>query len=132
MISGIPQVCCKAQWTRICDQEGCLRKCHPSESYQHVSGVPHHSNFTCPIPSHSLHHLKQSTVDMQGPWIHEVLHTRTRPFTQFKRTHQIRQRISSHQQSNVGIDGPRQDSKLCVKQSSRLYEWVFGKESLYR
>ncbi|GFW87417.1 hypothetical protein TNCV_1267901 [Trichonephila clavipes] len=31
-------------------------------------------------------------------------------------TRQIRQRVSSHQQSNVGVDGPMRGVKLCVVQ----------------
>ncbi|GFW59215.1 uncharacterized protein TNCV_2781461 [Trichonephila clavipes] len=45
---------------------------------------------------------------------------------------QTRQRVSSHQQSNVGVDGPRRGVKLCVGQSTRVHEWVFGSESPYR
>ncbi|GFT98276.1 uncharacterized protein TNCV_2903781 [Trichonephila clavipes] len=55
------------------DQTGCLRTCHLSELYLDVSGVPYHANCTRPIPSQSLHQLEQSPVDMQGPWIHEVV-----------------------------------------------------------
>ncbi|GFU71460.1 uncharacterized protein TNCV_2378471 [Trichonephila clavipes] len=48
------------------------------------------------------------------------------------KTRQIRQRASSHQQYNVGVDGPRRGIKLCVVQSTRVHEWNFGFERPYR
>ncbi|GFU71064.1 hypothetical protein TNCV_1215901 [Trichonephila clavipes] len=39
-------------------------------------------------------------------------------------TCQTRLRVSSHQQSNVDVDGPRRGVKLCVMQSSRIHEWA--------
>ncbi|GFX89548.1 transposable element Tc3 transposase [Trichonephila clavipes] len=41
-----------------------LRTCHLSKLYLDVSGVPYHANCTLPIPSHSLHLLEQSPIDM--------------------------------------------------------------------
>ncbi|GFU80362.1 uncharacterized protein TNCV_3521361 [Trichonephila clavipes] len=117
------------------DQTGCLRTCHLSESYLEGSGVPYPANCTRPIPSQSLHQLEQSPVDMWGPWIHEVVSIRVHVH-QFdsigNETRQTRQRLSSHQQSNVSVDGPSKGVKLYFVQSTRVYEWAFGSEIPYR
>ncbi|GFV05744.1 cytochrome P450 3A24 [Trichonephila clavipes] len=54
-------------------------------------------------------------------------HYRLKPHSSTK----TRQRVSSHQQSNVGVNGPRQGIKLCVMQSTRAHEWSFVSESPY-
>ncbi|GFT90074.1 uncharacterized protein TNCV_3102491 [Trichonephila clavipes] len=36
-------------------------------------------------------------------------------------TRQTRQRVSSHQQSHVGVDGPRRGAKSCIMQSTRIH-----------
>jgi hypothetical protein len=116
------------------DQLGCLRMCHLSESYLNISGVPYHSNYTCPTPLPGLHQLEQSPTDMQGPWIHKVVSILVHVHlldTIGNETCQTRQHVSSHQQSNVSVDGTRQ-GKLCVVLSARVYEWAFGSEILYR
>ncbi|GFV40180.1 uncharacterized protein TNCV_3953771 [Trichonephila clavipes] len=55
-----------------------------------------------------LHQLEQSSVDMLVTWIHEVVsipvHVRQLDSIG-NETRQIRQHVSSHQQSNVGVDG---------------------------
>ncbi|GBN64353.1 hypothetical protein AVEN_99543-1 [Araneus ventricosus] len=45
--------------------------------------------------------------------------------------HQTRQRVSSHQQSNDSVNGPRRGVKLCAVQSAKVHEWAFGSESPY-
>ncbi|GFU08309.1 uncharacterized protein TNCV_932191 [Trichonephila clavipes] len=59
------------------DQAESLRTYHMSELYLDVSGVPYHANVTRPIPSQSLHQLKQSPIYMLCvcvvPLIHEVV-----------------------------------------------------------
>ncbi|GFX17561.1 uncharacterized protein TNCV_3411611 [Trichonephila clavipes] len=81
-------------------QTKCVCTSHPSESYLDVPGVLYHINCTRPIPSHRLHQLKQSSVDMQGPWIHEVVSIPVH-FHQLdsigNETRQTRQRVLSHQ-----------------------------------
>ncbi|GFX91980.1 uncharacterized protein TNCV_5004441 [Trichonephila clavipes] len=47
-------------------------------------------------------------------------------------TRQTRQRVCSHQQSNVSVDGPRRGVKPCVVQSTRVLEWAFGYKSPYQ
>ncbi|GFX98026.1 uncharacterized protein TNCV_4906761 [Trichonephila clavipes] len=80
---------------------------------------------TRPIPSHSIHQLEQSPVDMIGAWIHEVvsipMHVHQLDSNE-NETRQTRKRISSHQQSNVGVNGPKRGVKLCVVQSRRVHE----------
>ncbi|GFU75049.1 uncharacterized protein TNCV_3753001 [Trichonephila clavipes] len=116
------------------DQIGCLRTCHLSESYPDVSGVPYHSNSTHPIQKQNLHQLEQSPVGMWGPWIHEVvsipLHV-PQLYLIGNETRQTRQRVSSHHQCNVGVDGTKQGVKLFVVQSTRVHEWAFCSESPY-
>ncbi|GFV99173.1 uncharacterized protein TNCV_1511461 [Trichonephila clavipes] len=72
--------------------------------------VPISRNCKRPISSQSLHQLEQSSVDMQGPWIHGVVslpvHVR-KPNSIRNKALQTRQRVSSHQQSNIDVDGPR-------------------------
>ena len=47
-------------------------------------------------------------------------------------TRQTRQHVSSHQQPNVCVDGPRWGVKLCVMQSARVHKWASGSESPYQ
>ncbi|GFY15946.1 uncharacterized protein TNCV_1285911 [Trichonephila clavipes] len=71
----------------------------------------------------------------QDPWIHEVVSIPV-PIHQLDSigndSRQNRQRISSHQQSTVSVDGSRLGVNLCVVQSTRVYEWAFGSENPYR
>ncbi|GFS53926.1 uncharacterized protein TNCV_3761511 [Trichonephila clavipes] len=87
--------------------------------------APYHANYTRPIPSHSFHHLEQSPVDMWGPWIHEVfsipVHVNQLDSIG-NETRLTRQRVSSHQQSSVGVNAPRRGVKLCVVQSTRVHK----------
>ncbi|GBL88983.1 hypothetical protein AVEN_255146-1 [Araneus ventricosus] len=46
-------------------------------------------------------------------------------------TRHTRQRVSSHQQSNGSVVGPRRGVKLCAVQSTTVHEWAFGSESPY-
>ena len=118
------------------DQLGCVGTYQLSELHLDVSGVPHHSNCTRPTPLKSIHQVEQSPVymqvhgfmrlspypaDMQDPWTHEVVSmpVHVQPLdTIGNETRQTRQHISSHQQSNVGVDGPRRDVQLCIVQSA--------------
>ncbi|GFV72011.1 uncharacterized protein TNCV_2459441 [Trichonephila clavipes] len=81
------------------DQTGCMRTYHLSESYIDVSGVPYHANCKRPIPLQSLHQLDESSVDMQGPWIHEIVSIPVHVHqlnSIGNETRQIRERVSSH------------------------------------
>ncbi|GBN06339.1 hypothetical protein AVEN_61851-1 [Araneus ventricosus] len=86
------------------------------------------------IPSQRLHQIEQSPVDMLGPWIHEVVSIPVHihpPDTIGNETRQTRQRVSSHQQSNGSVVGPRRGVKLCGMQLATVHEWAFGSESPY-
>ncbi|GBM35093.1 hypothetical protein AVEN_157764-1 [Araneus ventricosus] len=114
------------------DRAGCLSTCHLSESSLDVSGVPYHANCTRPIPSQRLHHIEQSPVDKQGLWINDVVSILVHPFDTIEsETRQTRQRVSSHQQSNGSVVGPRRGVKLCAVQSAKVHEWAFGSDSPY-
>ncbi|GBL97036.1 hypothetical protein AVEN_254087-1 [Araneus ventricosus] len=116
------------------DRVGCLSTCHLSESSLDVSGVPYHANCTCPIPSKRLHQIEQSPVNKQGLWINDVVSILVHAHpsdTIGNETRQTRQRVSSHQQSNGSVVGPRRGVKLCAVQSATVYEWAFGSESPY-
>ncbi|GBM61777.1 hypothetical protein AVEN_18340-1 [Araneus ventricosus] len=116
------------------DRTGYLSTCHLSESSLDVSGLRYHDNCTRPIPSQRLQQIEQSFVDKQGLWINDVvsilvhLHPSD---TIGNEARQIRQRVSSHQQSNGSVFGPRRGVKLCDVQSTTVHEWVFGSESPY-
>ncbi|GBN46908.1 hypothetical protein AVEN_57578-1 [Araneus ventricosus] len=59
-------------------------------------------------------------------WIH------VHPFdTIGNETRQTRQRVSSHQQFNGSIVGPRRGVKLYAVQSTSVHKWAFGSESPY-
>ncbi|GBL90989.1 hypothetical protein AVEN_184385-1 [Araneus ventricosus] len=105
-----------------------------SNSSLDVSGVPYHANCTRPIPSQRLHQIEQSPVDKQCLWINDVVSilVDVHPSdTIGNETRQTRQRVSSHQQSNDSVVGPRRGVKLCAMQSATLHEWAFGSESPY-
>ncbi|GBM12899.1 hypothetical protein AVEN_114973-1 [Araneus ventricosus] len=58
---------------------------------------------------------------MLGPWIHEVVSIPVHvhpPDTIGNETLQTRQLVSSHQQFNGGVGGPRRSVKLCAVQST--------------
>ncbi|GFV61433.1 uncharacterized protein TNCV_2937751 [Trichonephila clavipes] len=85
------------------------------------------------LSSHA--NLWLQSIARGGPWIHEVvsipIHVHQLDSIG-NETRQTRQRVSSHQQSNVGVDVPRRGVKLCVMQSTRVHEWVFGFEIPYQ
>ncbi|GBN83485.1 hypothetical protein AVEN_222795-1 [Araneus ventricosus] len=63
---------------------------------------------------------------MLGPWIQEVVSIPVPvhpPDTIGNKTRQTRQLVSSHQQLNGGVVGPRRGVKLCAVQSTTVYEW---------
>ncbi|GBO18386.1 hypothetical protein AVEN_265414-1 [Araneus ventricosus] len=72
---------------------------------------------------------------MLGPWIHEVVSIPVhvhRPDTIGNKTPQTRQLVSSHQQFNGGVGGPRRGVKLCAVQSTTVHEWNIDYESPYQ
>ncbi|GBL82350.1 hypothetical protein AVEN_127460-1 [Araneus ventricosus] len=80
-----------------------------------------------PIPSQRLHQIEQSPVDKQGLWINDVVSilVHVHPSdTIGNETRQTRQRVSSHQQSNGSVVGPRQGVKLCAVQLATVHEWA--------
>ncbi|GFX67967.1 uncharacterized protein TNCV_2288291 [Trichonephila clavipes] len=77
---------------------------------------------------------KQSPLPPLVTWIHEVFSIPVHVHqldSIGNYTRQTRQRVFGHQQSNVGVDGLRRGIKLCVVQSTRVHEWVFGSDSPY-
>lgn len=84
---------------------------------------------------HTLHvikyvpQLEQSSADMKGPWIHEFffipVHVHSLGIIK-NEICQTRHRVSSHQQSNGGIDDSRQGINLCVVQATMVHGWVCG------
>ncbi|GFV32304.1 uncharacterized protein TNCV_1675901 [Trichonephila clavipes] len=72
---------------------------------------------------------------VQGPWTHEIdsiaVHVHQLESIG-NETRQTRQHVSSHQQSNAGVDGPRRGIRLYVVQSTRVHKDAFGSESPYR
>ncbi|GBM51829.1 hypothetical protein AVEN_51430-1 [Araneus ventricosus] len=99
-----------------------------------VSGVPYHANCTRPIPSQRLHQIEQSPVDKEGLWINDVVSilVHVHPSdTIGNETRQTRQLVSSQQQSNGSVVGPRRGVKLCDVQLATVHEWAFGCESPY-
>ncbi|GBM00503.1 hypothetical protein AVEN_111731-1 [Araneus ventricosus] len=115
----------------IGDRAGCLSSCHLPESSLDVSGIPCHANWTRLILSQRLHQIEQSPVDKHGLRINDVVFilVHVHPSdTIGNETRQIRQRVSSHHQSNDSIVGPRRGVKLCAVQSATVHEWAFGSE----
>ncbi|GBO19737.1 hypothetical protein AVEN_188945-1 [Araneus ventricosus] len=116
------------------DQTGCAYLPVTCQSYLDVSGVPYHANCTRPIPSQSLDQLEQSLLTCR---VHGFMRLYPYPNTSISSI-QLEPRlgrpgnVSSHQQSNVSVDGPRRGVKLCVVQSLRVHKWSFGSESPYR
>ncbi|GBN77137.1 hypothetical protein AVEN_15721-1 [Araneus ventricosus] len=93
------------------------------ESSLDVSGVPYHANCTCPIPSQRLHQIEHSPVDKQGLWINDVVSilVHVHPSdTIGNETRQTRKRVSSRQQSNGSVVGPRKGVTLCAAQSTTV------------
>ncbi|GBM89898.1 hypothetical protein AVEN_172173-1 [Araneus ventricosus] len=118
----------------VVDRAGCLSTCHMSELSLDVTGVTYHANCTRSIPSQRLHQVEQSAVDKQGLCINNVVSILVHAHpsnTVGNETRQTRQRISSHQQSNDSVVGPRRGVKLCAVQSATIHEWAFGSESPY-
>ncbi|GBM08996.1 hypothetical protein AVEN_229035-1 [Araneus ventricosus] len=100
-----------------------------------VSEVPYQANCKRSIPPQRLYQIKQFAVDMLGPWIHEVVSIPVHdhiPDTIGNETRQTRQLVSSHQQFNGGVGGPRRGVKLCAVQSTTVHEWDNGSESPYQ
>ncbi|GBN59983.1 hypothetical protein AVEN_196479-1 [Araneus ventricosus] len=96
-----------------------------SESSLDVSGVPYHANCTRPTLSQRLHQIEQSPVKKQGLWINDVVSilVHVHPSDTIRNeTRHTRQCVSSHQQSNGSIVGPRREVKLCAVQSATVYE----------
>ncbi|GBN40736.1 hypothetical protein AVEN_6554-1 [Araneus ventricosus] len=112
----------------VSDRAGCLSTCHLSESSLDVSAAPYHANCTRPIPSQRLHQIEQSPADKQGLWINGVVSilVHVHPSdTTGNETRQTRQRVSSHQQFNVSVVGPRRGVKLCdVQSATAVADWL--------
>ncbi|GBL96714.1 hypothetical protein AVEN_111850-1 [Araneus ventricosus] len=116
------------------DRRGYLSTFHLSESSLDVSGVPYHANCTRPIPPQRLHQIEQSPVDKQGLSIKDVISILVHVYpsdTIGNETRQTRQRVSSHQQFNGSIVGPRRGVKLCAVQSTSVHKWTFDSENPY-
>ncbi|GBL95813.1 hypothetical protein AVEN_733-1 [Araneus ventricosus] len=116
------------------DRTGCFSTCHLSEFSLDASGVPNHANCTRPIPSQRLHQTEQYPIDKQGLWINDVVSTLVHvhpPNTIGNEIRQTRQRVSSHQQANGSVVGPRRGAMLCAVQSTTVHEWAFGSENPY-
>ncbi|GBN26157.1 hypothetical protein AVEN_253070-1 [Araneus ventricosus] len=64
---------------------------------------------------------------MLGPWILEVVsipvHVHPADTIQ-NETRQTRQLVSSHQNLNGGVGGPRRGVKLCAVQSTKVHVWA--------
>ncbi|GBM07192.1 hypothetical protein AVEN_15433-1 [Araneus ventricosus] len=78
--------------------------------------------------SHTIteaHQIEQSPVDKQGLWINDLVpilvHVHPSD-TIGNESRQTRQRVSSHQQSNGSVVGPRKKVKLCSVQSATVHE----------
>ncbi|GFX52138.1 uncharacterized protein TNCV_547971 [Trichonephila clavipes] len=88
----------------------------------HLPNIVLDSHEHAEVPQHNVRWIQlMSEVVLEDPWIHEVVsipvHVHQLDSIR-NETRQTRQRVSSHQQSNVGIDGPRRGIKLCVMQST--------------
>ncbi|GFX69065.1 uncharacterized protein TNCV_4945651 [Trichonephila clavipes] len=114
------------------DQTEGLHICHLSESYLDESGVSHITP-TVHVPYHH-----RASTSLNSPLltckVHGFMRLSPYPYTSISsiQLETSRQRVSSYQQSNVGVDEPRQNVKLWVVQSTRAHEWAFGYESPYR
>ncbi|GBL89012.1 hypothetical protein AVEN_255168-1 [Araneus ventricosus] len=89
-----------------------------------ASGVLYHANCTRPIPSQRLHQIEQFPVDKQGLWINDVVSilVHVHPSdTIGNETPQTRQCVSSHQEFNGSVVGPRRGVKLCAVQSVTIH-----------
>ncbi|GBM37275.1 hypothetical protein AVEN_244956-1 [Araneus ventricosus] len=120
--AGIVPIRRNAQWTwmSVGDRAGCLSTCQNRLwTYQGSHITP---TETRPIPSQRLHQIEQSPVDKKGLWINDVvsilIHVHPSD-TIGNETRQTRQRVTSHQQSNGSVVGPRRGVKLCAVQSAR-------------
>ncbi|GBM14465.1 hypothetical protein AVEN_246618-1 [Araneus ventricosus] len=116
------------------DRTRCVSTCHLSELSLDVSEVTYHANCTRSIPSQRLHQIEQSPVDKHGLWINDVVSILVHVHlsdTIGNETRQTRQRVSSLQQSNGSVVGPRRRVKLCAVQSATVHKWAFGSESPY-
>ncbi|GBM41037.1 hypothetical protein AVEN_180944-1 [Araneus ventricosus] len=111
-----------------------LKYLSPVRVISKLSGVPYHANCTRPKPSQRLHQIEKSPVEKQGVWINDVVSipVLVHPSHTIRNgTRQTRKRVSSHQQSNGSVVGPRRDVRLCAVQSTTVQEWTFGSESPY-
>ncbi|GBL81929.1 hypothetical protein AVEN_50518-1 [Araneus ventricosus] len=91
--------------------------------------VAYHANCTRPIPSQRLHQIEQSPVDKQDLWINDVVSILVSVHlsdTIGNETCQTRQRVSSHQQSNGSVVGPRREVKLSAVQSATVQRYTSG------
>ncbi|GFY27480.1 uncharacterized protein TNCV_2071001 [Trichonephila clavipes] len=113
------------------DQTGFLCTYHLSVVSRRIKGAIsrqlHTSHtFTEPPPASA------ALLICRSPWIYEVVSITVHVHqldSIGNETRQTRQCVSSHQQSNIGIDGPRRGVTLCVLHSTKVHEWVFGSES---
>ncbi|GBM79026.1 hypothetical protein AVEN_23065-1 [Araneus ventricosus] len=124
----------KLKWSSLAFKKLLTHLCL-SESSLDVSEVPYQANCKHSIPPQRLYQIKQFPVNMLGPWIHEVVSIPVQvhpPDRIGNQTHQTRQLVSSHQQFNGGVGGPRRGVKLCVVQSTTVHEWDIGSESPYQ
>ncbi|GBM08549.1 hypothetical protein AVEN_69767-1 [Araneus ventricosus] len=106
----------------------------PNPSECTISGVPYHANCTRPIPLQRLHQIEQSPVDKQGLWINDVVSilVHVHPSdTIGNETHQTRQCVSNHQQSNGSVVRPKRGVKHCTVQAATVHEWAFSSGSPY-
>lgn len=110
-------MCNGHEWVYVAAQDACVTViCQ--RRLQTYSAVPYHAN----IPSHitkRLRQLEQSLVDMQGPYINEVVSIRVHdhpPDSVGNETRQIRQRVFNPQQFSKEL---RQSVKLLAVQSAK-------------
>ncbi|GBN32324.1 hypothetical protein AVEN_183155-1 [Araneus ventricosus] len=109
------------------DRAGCLSTSHLSESSLDVSGVLYHANCTHTIPSQRLHQIDPLLTNrIYGLMVVDdvvsiLVHVHPSD-TIGNETRQTRQRVSSHQQSNGSVVGPRRGVRLCAVQSATVHE----------
>ncbi|GFU86414.1 uncharacterized protein TNCV_1417661 [Trichonephila clavipes] len=109
---------------------------HYKSSSRHAGSETRGPNEHAEVPQHGIVRIQlMSEVVLEGPWIHEVVPIPVHVHqldSIGNDTRQTRQRVSSHQQSKVGVDGPRRGVRLCVVQSTRVHEWTSALKSPYR
>ncbi|GBM06883.1 hypothetical protein AVEN_147826-1 [Araneus ventricosus] len=120
---------------KLLDMQAGSRSLGGYKSSLDVSEIPYQANCKRSIPPQRLYQIKQFPIDMLGPWIHEVVSIPVHvhpPDTIGNETRQTRQLVSSHQQFNGGVGGPRRGVKLCAVQSTTVHDWDIGSESPYQ